>query len=463
MTHKLGICIPYRNRKDHLEKLIPVLSKHLDNQGIDHMFYVGHQVDDKLFNRGAMKNVAAKYAFEDGCDYVAWHDVDMLPHSDCDYSYPDKTPIHIATKLSKYKYGMEYDQYFGGVVLFNKEQVDKTNGYSNEYWDWGQEDDDLFWRAYYEGYTTGNVVKTYKDKSVGNFNGNDSYLLIPTNREISNCLHYDHTISILFKPQQQPDKHPIWLLGDKDKRFIEFPLIRKVGSSTWGLSYNNSRTITALLFDHNKRHIYNWGKRDENLWTWTTMSYSKEKKHMLFFINDVLTCQMNGISQHIPFPVNENLMRHNSTSPFLIGDCNHSQIKFKGQIGAIKIYNKYIDNIDDVINNVEYPVLSYDFENERLDIENVNVKITKEDIEVIENVVPFRRDGGMFCLSHISEGLHNGTWIKGETTARNEKRLVTEMQQRKLNYKTEGINTLKYELVSTEMFTSNCLMINVKL
>ena len=104
MKHKLGICIPYRNRKDHLDKLIPELSQYLKKKGINHKFYVGHQVDEKLFNRGAMKNIAAHYAFNDGCDYVAWHDVDMVPHDNkCDYSYPEETPIHIATKLSKYK------------------------------------------------------------------------------------------------------------------------------------------------------------------------------------------------------------------------------------------------------------------------------------------------------------------------------------------------------------------------
>lgn len=71
MTHKLGICIPYRNRKEHIDRLIPHLSKYLTEKEIEHSFYVGHQVDDKLFNRGAMKNIAAKMAFDDGCDYIA--------------------------------------------------------------------------------------------------------------------------------------------------------------------------------------------------------------------------------------------------------------------------------------------------------------------------------------------------------------------------------------------------------
>ena len=112
MSHKLGICIPYRHRKEHVEQLIPHLTKYLNEKGIEHKFYVGHQIDDKLFNRGAMKNIAAHQAFEDGCDYIAWHDVDMLALEKdnliCDYSYPEDNPIHIATKLSKYQYGLGY-------------------------------------------------------------------------------------------------------------------------------------------------------------------------------------------------------------------------------------------------------------------------------------------------------------------------------------------------------------------
>ena len=55
MTHKLGICIPYRDRRSHLEELVDKLGKLLTKKGINHKFYVGHQVDEKLFNRGAIE------------------------------------------------------------------------------------------------------------------------------------------------------------------------------------------------------------------------------------------------------------------------------------------------------------------------------------------------------------------------------------------------------------------------
>jgi hypothetical protein len=440
MSHKLGICIPYRNRKEHIERLIPHLSKHLTEKGIDHTFYVGHQVDDMLFNRGAMKNIAAHHAFEDGCDYIAWHDVDMLSHEECDYSYPTENPLHIATKLSKYNYNLGYDQYFGGVVLFTKEQAYKTNGYSNDYWDWGQEDDDLFWRCYYEGMTTGRVIKTEKNKLILNFNGNDSALYVPTNREISSCLHNDHTITMTFNANQQEDKVPIWLVGDNNKQFIEYPLLRKDGSWTWGLSFNNSRAVTMNVFDRTNMRHYNWAKRFEGMWTQVTMSYNSEEQNMFFYINDELVSQMNGVKQNIPFPIRENLKTHDAIKPFLLGFCSHTNTRFKGKISDFKIYDKFFSNVDEVYKNTENVVLDLDINSEMVIKQNIN--LTNEDIEVVENIIPIRKEGRFYCLPHIDEGFINGRWAKGETTARNEKRFVTEMQQGKINYKEDGLNKI---------------------
>ena len=467
MSHKLGICIPYRNRKEHIDRLIPHLSKHLTNQGIDHTFYVGHQIDDKLFNRGAMKNIASHYAFEDGCDYIAWHDVDMLTYGEegqilGDYSYPEETPIHIATKLSKYNYGLGYDQYFGGVVLFTKEQAYGTNGYSNEYWDWGQEDDDLFWRCYFEGHTTGKVFKKYENKNVGIFNGNDTLVALSTNREISSSLHNDHTISILFNAEQQPEKVPIWLVGDTEKRFIEYPLIRKDGSWTWGLSFNNSRAVTMQLFDRDNMRHYNWGKRFEGLWTWVTMSFKSETNEVFFYINDTLTTQMNGVKSEIPFPVN-NLRAHDAVRPFFLGFCSQTNTRYRGKIADVKIFNTFKKNVMDAIDGEEDLVLRYNF-SEQLEVSNVN--IVEENIEVIENILPYRREGSFYCLPHIDEGFMNGGWAKGETTARNEKRFVTEMQQGKINYKEDGLNkimdVLDVDNVDDTLYP-NTKFINVKM
>src|SRR3569832_312878 len=41
---------------------------------------------------------------------------------------------------------MPYPTYFGGVTSFTKEQYLKCNGASNQFWGWGGEDDDLWYR-----------------------------------------------------------------------------------------------------------------------------------------------------------------------------------------------------------------------------------------------------------------------------------------------------------------------------
>jgi hypothetical protein len=52
-------------------------------------------------------------------------------------------------------------------------------------------------------------------------------------------------------------------------------------------------------------------------------------------------------------------------------------------------------------------------------------------------------------------------WAKGETTARNERRYVLQMQQDKIDYKTDGINNMKYKYLSTNIIFDKHKMINV--
>jgi hypothetical protein len=79
-------------------------------------------------------------------DYFCFHDVDMIP-TEADYSWVDE-PTHMATECSQFGYQLPYGGYFGGVTLFNKQDFLDVNGYSNDYWGWGAEDDDMMLRCY---------------------------------------------------------------------------------------------------------------------------------------------------------------------------------------------------------------------------------------------------------------------------------------------------------------------------
>ena len=125
----------------HLRKFRQSIESYLKDQ--DYQLIVVEQADDLPFNRGKLLNIGFQYARQQ-CDYVVFHDVDMLP-VDVDYSYSD-VPIHLANGFTNSELREMFDTYFGGVTLFPIDLFKKVNGYSNEYWGWGFEDDDLLMR-----------------------------------------------------------------------------------------------------------------------------------------------------------------------------------------------------------------------------------------------------------------------------------------------------------------------------
>jgi len=480
---KLGVCVPYRNREAHLKEFVPKISKYLDSQGIDYCIYFGHQVDDKLFNRGATKNIAAKHAFEDGCDYIVWHDIDMIPEEGggADYSFPKENPRHIATEISQMNYQLKYEEYFGGAIVFSKEQVEKTNGYSNDYWDWGMEDDDLFWRCVLEGYVNDTYLDyTKQEKDFISFNGKDSYVRIPCTRSLRNLTSRSHTISVLVRAHQQEEKVPVFLIGDTERRFVEYPIFRRPGYD-YGISYNNSRAYTAQLWNNQREHLYQWMKRYENQWTWITLVVDSNNVH--FYMNGKESDARWGTGTHSPLHFEGMLKRYGNVDYYLgttisVSDDEPSKW-FKGDIADVRMWNRALtsDEVSEIPNTIldDGLYLHYDFKdglvldktNNGNDGVSYNCEYKKEKVEIPFTKVPHRVNGRMFCLPHEDEGLVNingiDKWAKGETTARNERRFVKEMQQGNWDYKSDGINQVKYELVSIEEISPKAKYINIKL
>ena len=147
---KLAVIVPYRDREQHLKEFVPHMEKMLISEEIPFEMVIVEQADDLPFNRAKLLNIGFKES--ENCDYFAFHDVDMLP-VDSDYSYPDG-PTHLSSEVEQFNWGLPYDGYFGGVTLFDKESFLNINGYSNEYWGWGAEDDDVLHRCMIKGIDT---------------------------------------------------------------------------------------------------------------------------------------------------------------------------------------------------------------------------------------------------------------------------------------------------------------------
>lgn len=130
---RLGIVIPYRDRADHLKQSLPILQRH-------GKVFIVEQLGNDPFNRAKLLNIGYQ-EFKNEFDYFAAHDVDMIPEK-ANYSWTEN-PCHLASMVSQFGYGMPYPDYFGGVTLLPKDKFELVNGYSNEYWGWGGEDDEL--------------------------------------------------------------------------------------------------------------------------------------------------------------------------------------------------------------------------------------------------------------------------------------------------------------------------------
>ena len=142
----MQLIVPFRQREADLAVFIPYMQSFLKKQDINFELTVVEQADGKLFNRGKLLNIGFDLTAESekANSYFCFHDVDLLPEDHCDYTPPSQ-PAHLITKLT-YPSGntSEISQHInGGVILFKPDDFIKINGFSNNYWGWGAEDEEL--------------------------------------------------------------------------------------------------------------------------------------------------------------------------------------------------------------------------------------------------------------------------------------------------------------------------------
>ena len=123
--------------------------------------YIVEQAGNLPFNRAMLMNVGAAEAIKQH-DYQCFifHDVDLLPEDDrnlytCPIQVgqifsvvvadpaPPSQPRHMSVSIDSFLYRLPYDDIFGGVSAMTVDQFKLVNGFSNLFWGWGGEDDDM--------------------------------------------------------------------------------------------------------------------------------------------------------------------------------------------------------------------------------------------------------------------------------------------------------------------------------
>uniref|UniRef100_H2ZBS9 Beta-1,4-galactosyltransferase n=1 Tax=Ciona savignyi TaxID=51511 RepID=H2ZBS9_CIOSA len=145
--HKVAIIVPHRNRERHLRQFLRAIHPMMERQQADYGVFVIHQTGTGTFNKAKLLNIGYTEALkEDNYDCFIFHDVDLLAEDDRNLYRCADVPRHLSVGIDKWDYQLPYDALFGGVIAMTKEQFNRVNGYSNEYWGWGAEDDDMYVR-----------------------------------------------------------------------------------------------------------------------------------------------------------------------------------------------------------------------------------------------------------------------------------------------------------------------------
>ncbi|KAH3898150.1 beta-1,4-N-acetylgalactosaminyltransferase bre-4-like isoform X2 [Dreissena polymorpha] len=141
---RVAIIIPFRDRRKHLEQLQYYLIPMLKRQQLNFRFFVVEQNGNNTFNKGLIMNAAfAEVRKIEDFDCFVFHDVDMIPEDDRNIYTCTDAPKHMSPALDKFGYRLPYMQLVGGVLSMKPDVFIAVNGYSNLYWGWGAEDDDM--------------------------------------------------------------------------------------------------------------------------------------------------------------------------------------------------------------------------------------------------------------------------------------------------------------------------------
>lgn len=149
---KVALIIPFRKRDEHLKFWLYYLHPILQRQQLDYGVYVINQDGDGVFNRAKLLNIGYVEAMKE-YDYecFVFSDVDLIPMDDRNIYKCFNQPRHLSVSMDKFGFRLPYNQYFGGVSSMSKEQYLTINGFPNNYWGWGGEDDDIFNRLHIKG------------------------------------------------------------------------------------------------------------------------------------------------------------------------------------------------------------------------------------------------------------------------------------------------------------------------
>jgi hypothetical protein len=456
---KLGVIVPYRDRYTQLISFKNSIVKYLNSKGIEFELIVVEQDNGTAFNRGKLLNIGFLEAEKLKCDYVVFHDVDMLP-IDVDYSYTD-VPLHLATNFitdSKTKRVL-FDEYFGGVTIFPTETFKRINGYSNEYWGWGFEDNDLLYRCK----TFGIPLDKKEIPNMGGntaalkFNGVNAYVKSKNVINVRRPL----TLFVSFYPDETVLNH---------KKDEDIYTVLGIPGYDLVISYNSYKRYSFNIFDTDNKPLYINTDIKPSYKTNIVITLNPKTKHITMYQDGEFVKRIVYRTPPMNY-IKEAYFYLGAASPERSGD----EKWFKGIINSVAIFDDVLEEeeIREISTNKYFGLtqsfgeyksphnlkLYYDAkfikEYKLIDLsgndnsgEIVNCEIVGYSVDSTKLIdVPFRRNGTFRLLTHEENGYMDNSW-KNKTTRYNQLRFENEVSKRYIDTMNDGLNNCEYKIHS---------------
>jgi len=351
--------------------------------------------------------------------------------------------------------------------MFPVDTFEKVNGYSNEYWGWGFEDDDLLMRL-----TETNVLTDFEYYEVPKhltsgiyLHGDRSYVECPN---IIN-VREDFTIQITFKPDE--------IICDYEKPYDEYSVFSIPGYNT-SISFNSFNRYKFECWDSRKNLLQIDSNYDYSRLTQIVITYEKESGVLMMYqdgkeiegtliIDELLDLSPEnffigtGIDEMEDVDIRSfrgfikdfcywdkslavNVVKELSKNPGMgylcdSGDYSSSKkLKLYFDFKHLKLNTSFQYEKGKVMNlvNPRYQAVTYNcIPKSQLELERKKIAI------------PIRRNSTFKMIKHKPEGYFDGSW-KSESTRSNQVRFYNEVLQNKTNLEEDGLSTLIFKTIS---------------
>lgn len=148
----VAIVVPYRNRSDQLQIFLKYMHPFLQNQLLSYQIFVVEQSPESPFNRAKLLNIGFVEAMKQRPFHCfIFHDIDLIPQKVNNIYACNSQPRHMSSSVNTFRYNLPYEGLFGGAVAILATQFELVNGFSNNFYGWGGEDDDFHRRITHKG------------------------------------------------------------------------------------------------------------------------------------------------------------------------------------------------------------------------------------------------------------------------------------------------------------------------